>query len=127
MKFIIFIITIVSISFEASGQIRDCNTLHVGKFKLKSETGSTFITRSAKKQVEENADIGVVAIYNVKWINECTYELRLEKIIQGDSTIVGKKTDVITVHIKKITSSSYTVVTTSNFTNKELEREIEIL
>jgi hypothetical protein len=102
-------------------------SIHEGKFKLVGTAGTTIITRNKKLQVEENADVGVIVIYAITWIDNCTYEMRFKELIKGDPSIAGKEGDVLTIQIKKTKPNSYISVTTANFTKISIEREIEIL
>lgn len=122
---ILFLFVTAQISF---GQTKDCNPLHTGTFKLVSKTsGTTIIKRTEKLQVEENADMGVKMIFDITWVDECTYELRAKEVVKGDPVFMGKKGDFMTVRIKEIKAKSYIAVTTANFADFVLESEIEIL
>ena len=126
MKVVMFLFIFLSHSLITFAQEKDCKFLHDGKFRLVGKAGTTIITRDKKVQVEENADMGVVVIYDIKWINDCTYELSFKQLIKGDPSIAGKKGDVLPVHINEIKSKSYIAVTTANFTKQSIEREIEV-
>lgn len=109
-------------------QKQACKDLHEGTFRLVDKlAGTTVMQRTKDIQVEENVEMGVKMIFSINWINDCTYELRAKEIIKGDPVLMGNKGDVITVNIKEIRANSYLAVTTANFTNFVLEKEIEIL
>lgn len=54
----------------------DCSGLEIGKFKIEdSKNGLTIIERTKKYQIEENVKLGYKLKLEIKWIDECTYEL----------------------------------------------------
>lgn len=111
----------------ACSQTMRCKELHTGKFKLNSkETGVTLIIRTHTQQLEENEKLGVKMIFDVVWVNACTYELHPKKVLQGDPSYMGKPGDYMTVVIKEIKEHSYISETTSNFYTGSIVSEIEI-
>jgi hypothetical protein len=112
----------------AYGQTQDCQSLHEGKFKVVTkESGTTIVTRRGNLQIEENADLGIKMTFDITWTNDCTYELRPKKVMKGDPSLLGKKGDFITVHIRNIKEKSYIALTTSNFFDVTLEFQVEVL
>ncbi|MGZ5244627.1 MAG: hypothetical protein ACXWEY_04875 [Bacteroidia bacterium] len=43
------------------------------------EIGTTIITRTTNKQIEENKKLGTKRSFDVVWVDDCTYELRNKK------------------------------------------------
>lgn len=128
MKRIFLALCVISISVYSYGQKHNCKSLHEGVFKLLSDqTGVTVITRNKNIQTEINEKLATTIVYNVTWIDDCTYELRLKKQLSGDTQLAGKKDDVLTVKILKVKDKSYTARTSANFTTLTLEREIQIV
>ena len=54
-------------------------------------------------------------VFDIVWIDECTYELRPKKLIKGDPSIMGDGTHVLKTRIKEISKNSYTAETSANF------------
>lgn len=99
--------------------------MQVGKFELVSKTsGTTIIERTKNTQTETNKTMNLKTSYDLVWINECSYELRNRKVLEGTSKFVMQPTDVITVEIIKIEGTKLLVKITSNFSDKIAEVEI---
>jgi len=128
MRRLLLFLLFLAGSLSLSAQNRDCRSIHKGSFRLSSkESGTTMIKRTNKYQIEENADLGITMVLDLKWIDDCTYELRPKEVIKGDPALLGRKGDVMTVHITEVKAHSYISVVTSSFSDMALEREIEIL
>lgn len=105
-----------------------CKTLRTGSFKMVSaELGTTYITRTGKTQVEKNEKLGYEVIFDIKWIDDCTYELRPKKLVKGNPAIMGDGTYVVKTKITGITYKNYTAETSSNFSEEEMKFMIEIV
>ncbi len=128
MKVLLQIALILSLPFIGYSQIENCSLVREGKFRIVSkETGTSIITRTGNSQIEEIKEKGCKAIFDVKWISDCVYELRLKKMISGDKEIAGKKDEVVTVKILQVNKRSYLTKITMTGETFELEQEIEIL
>ena len=109
-------------------QNRTCHSLHVGTFKaISKERGTTIIKRTKNSQIEENAYLGYKLLYNVTWINDCTYELRLKQVIKGDPSWMNDAKYVLTIRIKQIKKSCYTTENSNTFSNDISIHEIIIV
>lgn len=121
----IFILLLTFLSSISFAQSLDCKKMQVGKFELVSKTsGTTIIERTKNKQTETNETMNLKTSYDLVWINECSYELRNRKVIEGTSKFVMKPTDVIHIEIIKIKDTKLTVKISSNFNDKVVEAEI---
>lgn len=126
MKTFYFIFLLTFLSSMSFAQSLDCKKMQVGKFELVSKTsGTTIIERTKNTQTETNETMQIKTSYDLVWINECSYELRNRKVVEGNSKFVMKPTDVVTVEIIKIEGTKLTVKITSNFSDKVAEVEIE--
>lgn len=115
-------------ALKVCAQQPTCKSLHTGSFKIfTKETGTTFITRTEKEQVEKNDDLGYEVIFDIKWINDCTYELRPKNLIKGDPAIMGDGNSVLKTKIKDITPTGYVAETTSNFDTLVIDIKVEIV
>ena len=128
MKVFFLIIIISTFSFLGYGQVNSCKDLHEGIFKLTTpESGTTEITRNKNTQTELNDVLGVSIIYYVRWIDDCTYELRVKKLLRGDQMYALKKGNVIICKISNFNQHSYTVNTSTNFSDFKIEFEMQIV
>lgn len=116
------------ITLTAFGQKPSCKSLHTGSFKIfAKESGTTFIKRTGKIQIEKNDDLGYEIIFDITWTDECTYELRPKKLIKGDPSILGDGKNVLKTRIKKISGNSYMAETSANFSDLVIDFEVEII
>ena len=130
MNFKLTLLTILLQIFTLTvlGQKPACKSLHTGSFKIfTEESGNTLINRTEKLQTEKNDNLGYEIIFDIVWINECTYELRPKKLIKGDPAIMGDGTHVITTRIKNISNKSYLAETSANFSDAIFDFEVEIM
>ena len=118
---------ILFLCMGASCQTKTCKSLREGKFKVTTkETGTTFITRENNLQIEENADLKMNMVFDITWTSDCSYELRLKQVIQGDSSIIHQGR-VVKVQIIGFRNNKYLAHTTSSFTDKTVDFEVEVL
>ncbi len=111
-----------------SAQQPTCKSLHTGSFKVfTKETGTTYINRTKKEQIERNDDLGYEVIFDIKWINDCTYELRPKKLLKGDPAIMGDGTNVLKTRMKDISTKGYVAETSSNFDTLVIDIKVEIV
>ena len=98
-----------------------------GQSGITKESGTTFIKRTEKLQTEKNDDLGYEMVFDIVWIDECTYELRPKKLIKGDPSIMGDGTHVLKTRIKEISNNSYTAETSANFNPGTFNFVVEII
>lgn len=127
-RLVILTLAIKIFSLSANGQKPTCKSLHTGSFKIVSkEVGTTFIKRTAKLQTEKNDELGYEVIFDIVWLNECTYELRPKKLIKGDPSIMGDGTHVVKTRIKEISNNSYIAETSASFGTGTFDFVVEII
>ena len=118
---------ILLLCMGASCQTTTCKSLREGKFKVTTkETGTTIITRKNNLQIEENADMKVNIVFNIRWTSDCSYELSPKQVIQGDSSIL-QQGRVVKVQIIGFRNNKYLAHSTSNFSDKTVDFEVEVL
>ena len=106
---------------------QSCISLHKGKFKISdSKSGVTIITRDEKHQIEENQSLNIKIIFSINWIDNCTYELRPQKIIEGGSSYL-REGAVITTVITKIKSHGYKAICSTNLSSVKETFIVEII
>lgn len=80
MKSIIQIIILITIAFTNFSQNENCQNFRIGKFQNIDEDGpGTLIRRTEKYQFERNKSKGTKIKLEIKWIDDCTYRLKLIK------------------------------------------------
>ena len=127
MKIFISVILLSVFSTGLQAQERGCKSIRDGKFRvLSNEIGVTNISRSGNIQREDMPDIGVTMLFDVNWIDECTYTLKPKKILKGNPALLMKNL-VITVKVKELNKNSYIAETTMNITDLVQEFKMEIL
>lgn len=100
--FIPFFICLGFLISNLAAQQVDCKRWKNGSFAMYLDDGVKYtIIRKGTKQIENNSKTGWTAILKVKWIDECTYELRRKKIISNPNNVKEPEGLVITVHISE--------------------------
>ena len=128
MKYLILFFITIGLSLASFSQKKNCRSLHVGTFKaISKERGLTIIKRTKKMQVEENTYLGYKLAYDITWINDCTYELKLKQVIKGNPAIMNDSKYILKVQIKEIKKNSYLTDNSSTFSNEITHHEIMIV
>ncbi|MGK7389664.1 MAG: hypothetical protein ACNS60_04910 [Candidatus Cyclobacteriaceae bacterium M2_1C_046] len=91
-------------------QLETCENVKEGTYRLKHGLfnlfGKTYVVkRENDKQVEVD-DYGDKYIFNVEWINDCTYKLKLQDILDDSSRIAFSDKPIL-VEIIEVTSDGY--------------------
>lgn len=111
LKIALLCITLLVFGTQAAAQSRDCHAYRNGVFRIDDpESGtSTTITRKGGKQREVSGQDDI--LLKVKWIDDCTYTLTLEKVNGvAPSNNKGGRYDprmVVTVEIYETHGSYY--------------------
>jgi len=128
MKTLLFLSLFLGANVISVGQTRDCKSLHTGSFKVfTKESGTTYIKRTKKYQTEKNDNLGYEVVFDITWIDECTYELRPKELIKGDPSIMGNGQNVIKTKIKEISDNKYIAETSANFSDVIMDFVVEII
>jgi hypothetical protein len=115
-------------TMAAFGQKPTCASLQTGSFKVYSkESGTTLIERTRKIQTEKNEFMGYEMVFDITWIDECTYLLKPKKLIKGDPVILGNGKNVLKTRIKEISENTYVAEASSNFSDMVFDITVEIL
>jgi hypothetical protein len=126
MKALLISSFLLLFNFVSHADMPTCRSLHTGNFKVTEGGSITTVRRIKNLQIEENADLKFKAVFEVTWLNECTYELRPKELLQGDPALFGEKWYVMTIHIKNIKNNSYTAEVSTNFFEDTVSIEMEI-
>ena len=104
-------------------QTTNCSAGKIGKFELNSPTvGKTIIIRTELNQTELNDSLKYEATFDLKWVDNCSYELRNKKLIKGDIRLAGQPTDILKVEILKIEGDKVFIKSSSNYSDRVVER-----
>lgn len=111
-------------SFQScSGQLK-CSDLKNGIFELKSETGTTIIERNGNTQIEKKDGLNYYS--DVEWITDCKYELKNHRN-HNEELEKEELNSVYIVEIIEIMKDSVKIKTTANYSDKSLERTLQII
>ena len=93
----------------AQDQANKCSIFHEGKFKLVSTVSGKdyIITRTKKYQTEQEEGDAQEYVFKIKWIDDCTYELRPYKV-PADFKKSWSKKDVLVVEIREVEGNKCT-------------------
>lgn len=110
---------------ENEKQMKDCQEFEDGYFIVNEGLiGKKYIIkRKGDKQIETDPD-GTVFIFNVDWLNECSYTLELEEIAKNPHNINWQERQVITVNILETTEDGYKQRSVSNQDDLVFEKEM---
>ena len=103
-----------------------CSKLKYGKFRIEDRnSGIVHIERKGNVQYEHSNGNDVEL--EVHWLNECTYTLKLKKLINDKEHQLENTPPemILTVHIISVTREYYEQITTSN-TNPDLRYQSKV-
>jgi len=110
------------------GQQADCKRFKNGKFKQEDSTGEVWmVERKGTKQIEYNDFYKMKLRFKVKWKDECTYTLKLKKILENPDKQPFPEGLIVTVNITDTKDKSYTQMATSNLTGKSLKSKVSLI
>lgn len=124
MKKLLLLLPFSLLSLFLSAQSTDCASVEDGHFLVVAETGNTEIHRKGSKQYEYGRSSGLKLVFKVKWLDECTYELKLKKVVENPKKLPIPTDMVVTSTIVEVTNDYYKVETTSNLFDEVLEFKI---
>jgi len=111
------------LSIASFGQ--NCAKFKDGKFKMvDSETGAYAIERKGDRQIEYSEINKLEMELDVKWIDECSYTLKVRKILSNPNNISIKRGMTVTVNITEVKENSYVQKVISNMFSDVIENEV---
>lgn len=123
-------ITLVFFGWSMIGlaQHQDCKRFKNGNFKQTDSTGEVWmIERKGSRQTEYSDFYKMKLRFKVKWKDECTYTLKLKKILENPDNQPFPKGLVVTVHMSEVKEKSYSQTATSSLTNKTLKSQVTVI
>ena len=100
-------------------QTPDCSKFREGKFRI-ADTRAGVVTIADRRggyQTESSEALKAIVRFKITWLDNCTYTLRLDKVLRNENKIDFPYN--MEVHVKIITTGtdSYTQETSSSMTN----------
>lgn len=112
----------------AFAQIPDCSRFREGRFRIADPNagGITNIERKGGYQTESNEGLKIIIRLSVKWLNNCTCEMKLDRILRNDNKI-DLPAMIIRVKIIETRENGYTQETISNIYNGVYRSEVAVI
>jgi hypothetical protein len=116
---IILLLLFLASGFTAFSQTSDCTKFREGKFRIAdTRAGAVIIAeRNNMYQTETSEALKAVVRFKISWQDNCSYTLKLDKVIRNENKINLPSNLEIKVKIIQTTDSGYTQETTSSLTN----------
>jgi hypothetical protein len=104
---------------DAFSQTTDCTKFREGKFRIAdTRAGAVIIAeRNNMYQTETSEALKAVVRFKISWQDNCSYTLKLDKVIRNENKINFPSNLEIKIKITQTTDGGYTQETTSSLTN----------
>ena len=105
--------------FNAFSQTPDCSKFREGKFRIADSRAGvvTIADRTSMYQTESSEVLKAVVRFKISWQDNCSYTLKLDKVIRNENKINFPSNMEIKVKIIEINAGGYIQETTSSLTN----------
>ena len=103
----------------AFSQTPNCTKFREGKFRI-ADTRAGVVTiadRTSMYQTETSEVLKAVVRFKISWQDNCSYTLKLDKVIRNENKINFPANMEIRVKIVETSAGGYTQETTSSLTN----------
>ncbi len=110
----------------AFSQPLDCSRFREGKFRI-ADTRAGVVTIAERKgdyQTESSEALKAIVRFRITWQDNCTYTLRLDKVIRNENKIDFPSNMVVNVKITETEHDSYTQEIASSLTNGSYKVEV---
>lgn len=106
-------------SLTGFSQIPDCTKFREGKFRIADSRAGvvTIADRNSMYQTETSEALKAVVRFRISWQDNCSYTLKLDKVIRNENKINFPYNLEIKVKITQTSDGGYTQETTSSLTN----------
>lgn len=114
-----FLLIFLLCSFSAFCQTPDCTKFREGKFRIAdTRAGAVIIAeRNSMYQTETSEVLKAVVRFKISWQDNCSYTLKLDKVMRNENKINFPSNLEIKVKIIATVADGYTQETTSSLTN----------
>ena len=115
----ILLLLFLAAGLIAFSQTPDCTKYREGKFRIADSRAGvvTIADRNSMYQTETSEALKAVVRFRISWQDNCSYTLKLDKVIRNENKINFPSTLEIKVKITQTTAGGYTQETTSSLTN----------
>ncbi len=122
----LFAVLFSLLAYTGMGQPMDCAKFKNGRFKITdANAGGVFVLdRRGAYQVENNQGLKQTLRFKVTWLDDCTYTLKLDKVLRNENNLPIPENWILTVKITSTTANSYFQETTSNSFNFVYKSEV---
>ena len=119
MNKLILLLLFFSLSSTSFSQTPDCTKFREGKFRIADSRAGvvTIADRTSMYQTETSEVLKAVVRFRISWQDNCSYTLKLDKVIRNENKINFPSNLEIKVKITQTTAGGYTQETTSSLTN----------
>jgi hypothetical protein len=116
---LVFLLLFLGFSLTSFSQTPDCTKFREGKFRIAdTRAGAVIIAdRNSMYQTETSEALKAVVRFRISWQDNCSYTLKLDKVIRNENKINFPSNLEIKVKITQTSASGYTQETTSSLTN----------
>ena len=115
----ILLLILLVFSFTAFSQTPNCTKFREGKFRI-ADTRAGVVTiaeRNSMYQTETSEVLKAMVRFKISWQDNCSYTLKLDKVIRNENKINFPSNLEIKVKIIATSTEGYTQETTSSLTN----------
>jgi hypothetical protein len=119
MMKITIILFLFCLPFAGIGQSPDCGKFRQGRFRI-ADTRTGVITiadRNSMYQTETSETLKAVVRFRISWQDNCSYTLKLDKVIRNENKINFPPNLEIKGKIVETAENSYVQQTSSGMTN----------
>ena len=115
----ILLLLFLACGLTAFTQPPDCSKFREGKFRIAdTRTGVvTIADRTSMYQTESSEVLKAVVRFRISWQDNCTYTLKLDKVIRNENKITFPPGMEVHVKIIETSAGGYTQETSSSLTN----------
>ena len=123
-KYIILILLLLPVAVFS--QPLNCSKFKEGKFRIAdTRAGAITITeRKGEYQTESSEALKAILRFKITWQDNCTYTLKLDKVIRNENKINFPSNMVVHVKIIETAANSYIQETSSSLTNGTYKVEV---
>lgn len=126
LKKIIILVFVMASFITGFAQLTDCFKFKEGKFRI-ADTRAGVVTIAERRggyQTESSETLKAVVRFKITWQDNCSYTLKLDKVIRNENKIDFPAN--LEIHAKIITTAgkSYTQQTSSSLTNGTYNIEV---
>ena len=115
----ILLLLLLTSGLTAFSQPPDCGKFREGKFRI-ADTRAGVVTiadRNSMYQTETSEALKAVVRFKISWQDNCSYTLKLDKVIRNENRINFPANMEVRVKIVETSASGYTQETTSSLIN----------